>query len=426
MERPRAFVLLLTLVLVGMGVWSTRAWVDRVVRAEGKVIPASRSQVIQHLEGGIVASIDTREGALVKKGDVLMSIADTGVGSRLGELQVKLAAARARIERLSAEIDGSSVPRNGAQAALGTSQPRIDAEFRLFLERQMKMRSEVDVLREQVRQKEAELSDLQTRRVSVAQELETARSQLKVLNGLAEKRAASQLEVLDARARVERLETQLREAEGAIPKIRATISEVQARIRVAQSQFRTDASSELAAAQTELDRMLEEERAEKDRVARTDIRAPVDGMVNRLHVNTLGGVVRPGDPVMEITPLDTKILIEARVMPAERGELIVGLPARARISAYDFGVYGTLPGKLVEVSADTLGEERAAAAGFAGQQAFYRVQVEIDTRPYTERGMSILPGMTSSVDIVIGQRTIFQYLLSPLLRFNYHVFQESR
>lgn len=416
MERPRAFVLMVGVLLIFLLLWSMLSRVDRVVRAEGRVVPASRSQVIQHLEGGIVSAISTREGSVVKKGDVLLSISDTGAGSRLGELQVKMTALRAKIARLKAEIDG--VAPNGSKAGTG----RQDAELRYFQERQAKIRAEIEVLREQSKQKEAELADLLTRKSSIAQELETARSQLQVLSGLQARRAASQLEVLESRGKLERMETQYRETEGAIPKIKATIGEYQAKIRVAQSQFRTDASGELTAAQIELDRMMEEERVEQDRLARTDVRAPADGMVNRLYFTTLGGVVRPGDTIMEITPLDGKMVIEGKVQPTDRGELVVGLPARARITAYDFGVYGTLPGRLVEVSADTVSEEKVQQA----PKTFYRVQVEIDPTAYTNKGLSILPGMTSNVDIVIGQRSIMQYLLSPLLRFNYQVFQESR
>lgn len=125
---------------------------------------------------------------------------------------------------------------------------------------------------------------------------------------------------------------------------------------------------------------------------------------------------------MEVTPLDGKVLIEAKVLPTDRGDLREGLVARARITAYDFGVHGTLPGRLVEVSADTVGDE----LGSAMPGGYYRVKVEIDTSGYVARKLPVMPGMTASVDIVVGQRTIMQYLLSPLLRFNYHVFQESK
>lgn len=420
MERPRQFILLVTAILGAMVLWSLLSHVDRVVRAEGKIIPAGRSQVIQHLEGGIVSSISTREGALVKKGDVLLTISDTGAGSRLGEVQVKKGALQAKIVRLQAELGGK--PLSGGEALGPEWAERLAAETRLYQERQARAKNEVDVLREQSKQKQAEQVDLEGRRASVAKELEIARSQLQVMLGLAAKKAASQLEVLESKGKVQKLETQLRELEGAIPKTRATIGEIEAKIRVTQSQFRTDARTDLTSAQAELDRLSEEEKAEKDRVDRTDIRAPVDGVVNRLAFNTLGGVVRPGDTIMEVTPLDGKVLIEGKVLPTDRGDLREGLLARARITAYDFGLHGTLPGRLVEVSADTVGDE----LGSPMPGGYYRVKVEIDTADYQTKHLPVMPGMTASVDIVVGQRTIMQYLLSPLLRFNYHVFQESK
>ena len=194
--------------------------------------------------------------------------------------------------------------------------------------------------------------------------------------------------------KVQKLETQLRELEGAIPKTRATIGEIEAKIRVTQSQFRTDARTDLTSAQSELDRLSEEEKAEKDRVDRTDIRAPVDGVVNRLVFNTLGGVVRPGDTVMEVTPLDGKVLIEAKVLPTDRGDLREGLVARARITAYDFGVHGTLPGRLVEVSADTVGDD----LGSAMPGGYYRVKVEIDTAGYVARKLPVGQGLGMNTD----------------------------
>lgn len=419
MERPRLFVLAVGLTLAGLAVWAANARVDRVIRAEGRVIPANRSQVIQHLEGGIVSAIHTREGSLVRAGDVLLTISDMGAGSRLGELQVKMAGIRAKIDRLRAESDDKEL--SGGKEKPEQSS-RASAETQLFLERQNKMRHEVQVLREQANQKRAELQELEMRQVSIAQELDIARNQLQIMTGLAAKNAASQLEVLDNKGKVQKFVTESRNIDGEIPKIKATLGEIEAKIRVAQAQFRSDARTDLTTAMVELDRMLEEERAEKDRVARTEIRAPVAGVVNRLYVNTLGGVVRAGDAVMEITPLDGAIVIEARVDPSQRGELVIGLPARARITAHDFGVYGTLPGKLIEISADTVNEDHATNQ----PQSYYRVQVEIDTQKYREKNLPILPGMTASADIVIGRRTVLQYLFSPLLRFNYHIFQESR
>jgi adhesin transport system membrane fusion protein len=423
MERPRLFVVGIGITFLALLIWALNAQIDRVVRADGRVIPAGRSQVIQHLEGGIVSAINTREGSLVRAGDVLISINDTGAGSRLGELQVKIAGTRAKIDRLTAETSEKGIRNGNSRAPL---MPAMDAEVQLFYERQNKMRHEVDVQREQANQKLAELKELEARHGSLSQELEIARRQMQVMTGLAAKNAASQLEVLESQSKVQKLVTELKGIEGEIPKIRSILGEIEARIRVIKSQFRAEARNELTSALVELDRMLEEERAEKDRVARTDIRAPVDGIVNRLYVTTLGGVVRPGDVVMEITPAGGAVILEAKVAPSQRGELIVGQVARARITAHDFGVHGTLPGRLIEISADTVGEERSQERAAAGPQGYYRVQLEIDTRHYREKNLPILPGMTASADIVIGNRTVLQYLLSPLMRFNYHAFQESK
>ncbi|MBI5430676.1 MAG: HlyD family type I secretion periplasmic adaptor subunit [Nitrosomonadales bacterium] len=396
--------------------WMALAQVDRVVHAEGRVIPAGKAQIVQHLEGGIVTSMVVREGSLVKKGDLLVVIGDTRANSQLGERKIKIAALQARAARLRAEAEGAGKPdfKRGVEYDVATQ----GAEQALFVARRQKLTQETEIFQEQIRQKTAEISESENRRKSLEAELEIARHQLAIVTELIAKNAASRLELLEAQGRVQRLLTQTGEAESALPRLRAAIHEAEAKRGEVLARFRSEARAELSTTQMDIDSAGEGLRAESDRVTRTDIRSPVNGIVNRIYINTIGGVVKAGEPVMELTPTDERVVIEAQVRPNDRAELHSGLPANIKVGAYDFGIYGTLHGRLTEVSADTVSDERG--------NRFYHVELEVEAVPASYLDNPIMPGMPVTADIVTGRRTVLQYVLSPLSRFSFDAFREPR
>lgn len=416
LPRPRALIILaLSILVLGVG-WMALAPVDRVVHAEGRVVPAGKAQIVQHLEGGIVSSMVVHEGSLVKKGDLLVVIGDTRADSQLGERKIKIAALQARAARLRAEAEGSGRPafKRGSEYDVAAQ----GAEQALFVARRQKFEQETEVFQEQIRQKTAEISESESRRKSLGAELEIARHQLSIITELISKNAASKLELLDAQGRVQRLLTQIGDAESALPRLRSAIHEAEAKRGEALARFRSEARNDLSTTQMDIDSAGEGMRAESDRVTRTDIRAPVNGIVNRIYINTIGGVVKAGEPIMELTPTDERVVIEAQVRPNDRAELRSDLPANIKVGAYDFGIYGTLRGRLTEVSADTLSDERG--------NRYYRVELEVDAVPSSYRDNPIMPGMPVTADIVTGRRTVLQYVLSPLSRFSYDAFREPR
>lgn len=396
--------------------WMAWAPVDRVVHAEGRVVPAGKAQIVQHLEGGIVSSLEVHEGSLVKKGDLLVVIGDTRADSQLGERMIKIASLQARAARLKTEAEGGSRPDFKPGTEYDASAQK--AEQALFVARQQKLAQETEIFQDQVRQKTSEISESERRRQSLGAELEIARHQLSIITELVAKNAASKLEVLEAQGRVQRLLTQIGDAESALPRLRAAIHEAEAKRGAALARFRSEARAELSTVQMDIDSAGEGMRAESDRVTRTDIRAPVNGIVNRIYINTIGGVVKAGEPIMELTPTDERVVIEAQVRPNDRAELRSGLPANIKVGAYDFGIYGTLRGRLTEVSADTVSDERG--------NRYYRVGLEVDAVPASYRDNPIMPGMPVTADIVTGRRTVLQYVLSPLSRFSYDAFREPR
>ena len=414
LPRPRALIIAALSLLILVVGWMALASVDSVIRAEGRVVPAGKAQIVQHLEGGIISSMLVREGSLVRKNDLLVVIGDTRADSLLGERMVKIAALESRAARLRAEAEGMTGP--DFKQASENDKVAQESELALFSARRKKLNQETDIFQEQIRQKKSDIVESENRIKSLRAELDIAQNQLAIITDLVAKEAASRLELLDAQGKVQRLLTQIGDAESALPRLRAAIHEAEAKHGEALARFHSDARAELSMAQMEIDSASEGLRAESDRVTRTDIRSPVNGIVNRVYINTIGGVVKAGEPIMELTPTDERVVIEARVRPNDRAELHAGLPANIKVGAYDFGVYGTLKGRLIDVSADTLNDER-------GSQ-YYRVELEVGEIPVSYMDKPIMPGMPVTADIVTGRRTVLQYVLSPLNRFSYAAFRE--
>jgi adhesin transport system membrane fusion protein len=397
----------LLVLLIALVVWAAVAEVDQVVRADGRIIPSARSQLIQHLEGGIVAELKVREGDVVQAGQLLVAIDPTRADATLAERKAKRQGLEARAARLLAEASGSA--EMNVQAISGADAAVLQAESEAFMSRRDRLNQEVRVLREQQAQRRAELAEQETRQRSLDAEMELARRQLEVVQAMVARRAASQMEVLEAQVRVQRYATQIQDARSAMPKLRAAIAELEERIRDATMRFRAEARTELAQVRSDIERVEQEVRGESDRVARTDIRAPIAGVINRLYINTQGGVVRPGDPVAELTPNDEQVLIEAHVRPADRARLRHGIPAKVRMSAFQGARYGTLEGVVSEVSADTVPDEKG--------ERYFRVRVTVKAGNGRIPFDQLSPGMTATADLVTGRRTVLDYLWSPVTRF---------
>lgn len=405
------FVLITTLALCGLGAWAAMAPIDVIVRSEGRIIPAGKPQIVQHLEGGIVAAILVKEGEPVQAGQSLMELSDVRARADVGQGQSRLLALRAREARLEAEASGRAAI--SFPAEVGDVEV-MRAETNALMARRGRLSEEASVLRSQSHQKHAEIAEAEARASSQGSELEVARRQHGVLEGLRAKGAASQLEVLESQARVQRLKSMVEEAQGSLPRLRAAVSEIQARLQESEAKFRAEASAELTGVRGEIARIDQEVGAGVDRLERSVVTAPQAGVVNRLSVTTVGGVVKPGEALMEITPVASGVAMEGKVRPNDRASLQTGQKARLRIGAYDYATHGVVEASVTEVSADTLVDERG--------DRFYRLRLETAG----DTPLKPLPGMTAQADVVVGQRTVLSYLLSPLTRFREAAFRDPR
>lgn len=411
----RLFVVISVLGAIVLLWWAGFARVDVIVRTTGRVVPAGKSQIVQHLEGGIVRTILVQEGEIVRTGQPLIEFSDIKARSDLGQGRTQRDSLRGREARLLAEAGGEASVHFPAD--LKDQQVR-QSEMAAYSARRARVAEESRVLRDQSAQKRGEIAETEIRRRNLTEELELARQQYHVIEGLHKNGAASRLELLDNAARVQRLESQLNEASASLPRLRAAMAETESKIGEVWAGFRAEASAELTQVRAELEKTTLEVETNVDRLERNVIRAPASGIVNRLMVSTVGGVVRPGEPLMEITPEDERIVVETRARPDDRANLRTGLPARVRIGAFDYASYGALKGKVIEVSADTLSEDKV--------DRYYRVRIDAGRLGATAWGREIAPGMTVTADIVVGKRSVLSYLLSPMLRFGDRVFRDPR
>jgi adhesin transport system membrane fusion protein len=403
LRRPRALVYAGAAVALLMLLWMSVARVDRVVHTQGRVVPSGKQQLVQHLEGGIVSQVFVHEGDAVSQGQSLIAVSDLQANSSLGEKRARLEGLTARIARLEAEAKGGQFRVvEGGKAGSADMQEQGDA----FAARMARLHDSLQVIEQQLAQKVEEAAEQEARRKGLSAELEVARQQLAVVNNMIARNAASQMELLDARAKVERLVTQIREAESAIPRLQAGAAELRAKRSEARTQFRSEAGTLLADARVEKQRLEQEANADNDRVRRTVIVAPSAGTVNKLMFNTVGGVVKPGDTLMELTPTDAAVVVETRVSPAERGALEVGQKVVVKVAAFDYTVFGSLSGRVKEISADSLTDERG--------ERYFRVTTAVDPGSAHAFGVPVTPGMTVTADAVTGQRTVLQFLLSPI------------
>lgn len=399
--RARRMMLMAGLLMALLLVWSFVAPMDRVVRASGWLVPTSGSQLVQHLEGGILAALRVREGEVVAQGQEVASLSDLLAESSLGEKQGRINFLQARAARHEAEAAATEMMPSPA-----TNDEVWRAERNVYESRIKKFEQSLQMATEQVAQKSAEIGESQARAKGITNELQVAREQLKIVQALSSRGGASQMENLEAQARVARLTSQFSEAQTALPRLQASLREVSGRRLELRAQFQTEARSALAEARSELDRLTQEDKVQQDRLKRTVVRSPIAGTINRVLIQTVGGVVRPGDTLMEITPTQSEVLLECSVPPNDRAELHIGLPVVVRVGAYDYSQFGSLRGVVTDISPDTVANERG--------ERLFRLKVSIPAAEVKRFAHTLSPGMAATADVVVGRRKVLQYLLRPL------------
>ncbi len=420
LHHPRRFahLLLFTIILffVLFITWASFATLDEVTRGEGRVIPSSQVQVVQNLEGGIVAELRVREAQIVEAGEILLRIDNVKAASDLRGGRQRYLALLGAVARLQAEIEerGIDFP---TEVMTEARRVAID-ETALFNARQAALQSELEILRNQANQRDQEVAELETRLGQLERSAALAADELEVTEPLAAKRVVSKVELLRLKRQVNDLRGELESAHLSVPRLKLAQREAHRRIEERFLNFQAEAQRELNTIQTEAAALAEVITADSDRVSRTDVRSPVRGTIKSLFVNTVGGVIQPGQDLVEIVPLEDTLLVEAQVRPADIAFLRPDQPAVVKVTAYDYAVYGGLDAEVETISADTITDDRG--------EHFFRVRVRTRSNSLDNAGklLPIIPGMTTQIDILTGQKTVMDYLMKPILRVRNEAFRE--
>ena len=417
-EKSSWLVYVLFVLMMAFIVWANWAQIDVLVRAEGKVIPSSQLQVVQSLEGGIVREILVKAGDAVKQEQTLLKLDATQFASTYGENQVKRAALEAQIARLRAEANGTPL-----ELSVPDNAPRLKAifnnEIALYHKQQQQLETEQHILKAQIQQKNLELQDTRAQLKELKKGYELIRKEIQINEKLVRRGYASEVDLLKLKREASQMRSQITTLENAIPKLESEIQEAQAKLRASQQEFSNKAHEQLTRALSELAALQQTQAALADRVKRTALKSPVNGIVKRVLINTVGGVIKPGDPVVEIVPEDDALIIEAQVAPKDIGFLRPGQKAKVKFTAYDYAIYGGLEGIVKRISADTITDEEG--------NSYYIVHIYTDRNflGSPERPLPLVPGMIAKVDIITGKHSVMHYLLKPIIRAKNYALTEG-
>lgn len=420
-ERDLASLLLwvITALTVSLILWASLATVQEVAQGQGKVIPSSRLQVISNLEGGVVGEILVKAGQRVQKGQLLLRLDDTATSADFARSDTSIDALKARAARLEAEAGGRSLV---FPAALEMAAPALVANERALHNAQTaSFESEREIARSRLQQ--AERAALQAAAETSARRegLALAEREVVTLKPLVEKGVEPQMSLVRALSAERQAQNALDAAIAAERRANAGQAEARSAVRNVDQRFRATASEALASTRADIAAQSQAMPALADRVARTDVRAPVAGIVNRVLVSTIGGSVRPGEPLVEVVPEGDTLVVEAAIKPQDISFVRLGQKANVKISAYDYSVYGTLPGVVEQIAPDAVVNERTGEAHFT-------IRVRTDTTGLKDEDGRPLPigaGMTAEVDVLGRDRSIMNYLLTPVSRLKDNAFREK-
>lgn len=389
--------------------WANFAVIDEVTKGDGKAIPSSKIQKIQNLEGGIVSELFVKEGQIVEAGAPLVRLDDTRFASNVGETEADRLSMLLRVERLSAEVDDR--PLNFPEDVLKAVPGQARSEESLYVSRRQQLHDEVGGLQEQLIQRQQELREFTSKQAQYRQQLGLQRQEINMSEPLVAQGAVSPVEVLRLKRAEVETRGQLDATTLAIPRAESAIKEVQRKIDETRGKFRSEALTQLNEARTDLNKAQATGKALEDRVSRTLVTSPVRGIVNKMLVNTIGGVIQPGSDLLEIVPLDDTLLVEAKIRPQDIAFLHPGQEATVKFTAYDYTIYGGLKAKLEQIGADTITDEDKKTTYYVIKLRTERSHLGTDEKP-----LLIIPGMVASVDIITGKKTVLSYLLKPIIR----------
>lgn len=384
-------------------VWAAVTHIDQHVRGNGRIIPDGKMRSIQHLEGGIIKEILVNEGDTIEPNQIMFRLSNTRANSEVQELQIALAAARLRNARLAAEV--SEAKTLILPAELVDAAPAVaETEQELFNARQMELKEKLDGIQNQINQKILKLDDLNTAITNLRKEASVAQEQLEIKSRLRASGAISRSQYLEAESAVHDFTTRISRIEKEIPITKAELAETVNLQKETLQKWKADIIEEQNKGKIEINTLAERARTYADTFNRTEIVSPIKGVVNKLNVNTIGGVVSPGMVLAEIIPIEESLVVEGRISTNDRGKVWPGQKVVAKVTAYDYTVYGGVDGKLTYISPDSLIDSQ--------NNEYYRVRVVLD-KIKVGKDRPIYPGMTVDLNIMAGRISVLNSILRP-------------
>nr|WP_321265559.1 HlyD family type I secretion periplasmic adaptor subunit [uncultured Sulfurimonas sp.] len=410
----RFFVLPIIVFMSVFLIWSYFAEIDESVKGVGKVIPSGQTRLLQHLEGGIITDILVAEGDVVEKAEVLFKIKNQYFISEKKENIIKLIAYQAKFKRITALLHDEKELSFDEETK--ESIPLIvENEVAIFKSQKRRNNSELSILQEQLNQKKAKLTELEIRLENLSIEYKLSQESMKIKEELSKKGAISKENYLQSLSSKQKLYTQLQEIRYSIPVLKTEIQEFFNKIDSKKLDIRSKLLQENSEVQVEIKKLQEIMQTDLDRDARIGVKSPTKGIVNKINYNTIGGIVKSGDTIAEISPLDDELMIEAKINTADRAYIYPGQNVSIEITAYESSKYGLVKGKLIGISPDSSSDDKGGS--------FYTIKVKADNYRFDENS-PILIGMTANVNILTGKRTILHYLLKPMKDIKYKALTE--
>jgi len=415
-KKSQSLVWILLLFIIAFISWASIAKLDEVTRASGKIIPSHKVKKIQYLEGGIITEILIKEGDIVKKGQPLIRIDSAGFSTKFEENKIRLFELEAKASRLKAQIKGTKIFFSDAIKKEFTEIVQEEKSF--YISSIAQLKHKVDILKEQLKQRQIDIKEERNRKKELLKRYKLISKEVMLTKPLVKKRLVSEVEFLSLKRQASKIKEDLDTSKLSIPRLQSKINEAKKSIQEAKLKFANKAKKEYNETISDIARIKQTETLLKGKVYKAILRSPVDGTVKQLLANTVGGVVHPGQDIVEIVPLEDSLISEVEVRPSDIAYLHKGQKAIVKFSAYDFSIYGGLHGSIILISADTITNENG--------KSYYlvRVKTEKSFLGTKDRPLKIMAGMTVTVDILTGKKTILDYILKPILKAKQNALRE--
>jgi len=396
--------------------WASFTQIDEITRGEGEVVPSGDNQMIQNLEGGIVEDILVKIGDTVEKNQPLLKIDNQKSEAQLNSTNIKELELQAKMIRLKAESEGKQFV---VKHALEQRMPLlIHNERSLYLSRQKQINAKTSGLKNKKVQKEQELREVIQRIIHLKRAFTLIEEEVSMMKPMVKQGVKSKIDFMKLQREENKIKEDLTSAKSSIPRIEAGISEISNNIEETKIDFKNQAKKELNEVTAEEMRVKESYEQLGDQIDRTLVRSPIKGVIQKLYIHTIGGVIKPGDDLIEIVPTDEVLWLEVKIKPSDIAFIYPEQKTIVKFSAYDFAIYGSLEGEVVHISADTVKDKK--------ENSFYTVHIKTKENHLgtTNKPLKIIPGMTVNVDIMTGKKSVMDYILKPILKAKQYTFTE--